>query len=165
MKVFFHRSYEFHGSLMERTFSEPLRFRTEAGEEKSARALLISGTEICQSEFPVDDSKSRIDSEDEVIQSLLTKVQSPERKEADLKIRRLLTDVQSPLFAGVDFSISLLDEDQVRISEIRESIEHARKRSQEKLTDNEQAEFDRCRRVWQQIVWSLMTSAEVRFNH
>ena len=100
-----------------------------------------------------------------MIQSLLTKVQSPERKEADLKIRRLLTDVQSPLFAGIDFSTSLLDEDQVRISEIRESIEHARKRSQEKLTDNEQAEFDRCRRVWQQIVWSLMTSAEVRFNH
>ena len=72
-----------------------------------------------------------------------------------------LNSVTTPL----DFSISLLDEDQVRISEIRESIEHARKRSQEKLTDNEQAEFDRCRRVWQQIVWSLMTSAEVRFNH
>lgn len=99
------------------------------------------------------------------IQSLLMQEQSAERKEADLKTRKLLTDLQSPLFAGIDSKPYVRNDDQDRLKQLRDSIHEARDRSQEKLSDDEQAEFERARQVWQQIVWSLLTSAEVRFNH
>lgn len=70
MKAFFHRSYDFNGRLMERSFAEPLQFEPMNGEKKVARLLLVSGNAIDFPEPEAEGLSTRVDEEDKAIAKL-----------------------------------------------------------------------------------------------
>ena len=71
LKAFFDRSFEFHGRLLDKQYSQPLKFTTNHGEERLAEFIFLTGAKV-DDPTCVPDLKKAIEEEGKRIEALKT---------------------------------------------------------------------------------------------
>lgn len=97
------------------------------------------------------------------IQLMLLAAQSAGQSEADSKTRAQLTGKDSPLAAGLDRAALISPQARSQLDALNQSLAAARENSTLKPSEDEQALIEKARRMWQQVVWAMLASAEFRF--
>ncbi len=96
---------------------------------------------------------------------LLTTDHTGSAGQSDLSLRSQLTAANGPLFSGADITSLFSDQSQAALASVRAELTAIEQQSPETLSDTEREAIDRLRATLQQVAWTLLTSAEFRFNH